>query len=282
MNDKVIEGIVSCGACGSVYRSSQAPAACRNCQGPLSEPYSPVDLTLTPRYVGVLSFLKPLGEDIETSLEKNNQLQAAGSADFVEQMEGPVTCGWCGTRHNQRPGSPNCPTCGGVLPLPPGSDPGSPPPAPPRQLPSGFRRRLYFKQNLSGWYGLLFMILSVPVMYFLLGNVWILAGLGFFSLGLLLAYSGFVTAYRTHRAMARGIPIPGRIESVVRIGPEKAAHHGSTNYRAFMRFDSGGEALLGIKTTYDAAITKHFPGEPIWIVSIPRKPQYHAIWPPLA
>ena len=274
-NADTIETIVSCGNCGSVYRASQAPPECRNCNGELSEPVSPVDLSRKPRYVGSFAFLKPVAEKMEAQMTKDNMLKPAGSATLAEQMEGPVRCGWCRTHLDQRPGSPNCPSCGGVLPLPPGSDPGPPPAAGPRKLPKGFKTRLYGKQNLSGWVGVIIVLISFPMML-------VLIGFPLFILGLIQAWYGFNTAYRQQRALTHGEPILGRIESVVRFGPEKPGNHGETLYRVYVRFDTDKEGLLGLKWTYDPAITKHFLGEPVWVVANPKKPQYYAIWPPLA
>lgn len=270
-----VEGIASCQSCGSVYRASQAPPVCRNCQGELSDPVCPVDLSRTPRYVVPLAFTKPLADKIEAQMARDNLLEPAGSATLAEQMQGPVRCGWCGTDHPQRPESPNCPTCGGVLPLPPGSDPGAPPPTAPRRLPRGFRRRLYLKQNLAGWFGVILVLISIPLSF-------VLIGIPLFLLGLVQTWFGFATAWRQHRALVRGVPVPGRIESVVRFGDRKSTGHGSTLYRVFFRFDAGDEGIVGLKWSYDPAITRHFIGEPIWVVAIPGKPHYFGIWPPLA
>jgi hypothetical protein len=131
---------------------------------------------------------------------------------------------------------------------------------------------LYVKQNVGGIVGIIFMLLSVP---------FLLCGIPSFLFGLFIAWYNFGTAYRRQRALQRGVPVPGRIESVDRFGKEDTGH-GSILYRVYYRFDAEGQAYLGLKWTYDPAIKNHFTGEPIWVVHVPRRPKYYAIWPPLA
>ena len=64
-----------------------------------------------------------------------------------------------------------------------------------------------------------------------------------------------------------------RIESVQHIGRQEDSGHGSVLYRVFFRFDTRDEGLMGMKYTYDPAITKRFIGEPIWVVYLPRRPR---------
>ena len=269
------EGIVSCDNCASVYRAHRAGSNCLNCGATLSAVKSPVDLSRTPKYIGVFAFLKPLADSVESGMKAQNLLQPSGAASLAERVEGAVRCGWCLNDFSKRPDSPNCESCGGVLPLPPGSDPGAPPVAPPRKLPKAFFYQLYVKQNVGGLIGLGLMLIGLPLTCFIIGIPLLLVGI-------VIAYSNFATAFRRHIALSRGVPIPGRIESVQRLGDKRASGHGSVLYRVFFRFDIGDRALLGMKYTYDPAITSHFVGEPIWIVHLPRRPKYYAIWPPLA
>jgi len=272
---RATEGIVSCANCGSVYRAHRAGSTCVNCGGELSGPKSPVDLTREPKFLGVFGFLKPVADSMDAGLREQNLLRSSGGASLAERIEGRVVCGWCRRQYTSRPPSPNCEQCGGVLPLPPGSDPGAPPPPPPRRLPGRFVWNLYVKQNVGGLFGLGAMLVSVPLLLTCIG-------LPLLLVGVIVAYSNFATAFRRHIALSRGIPVPGRIESVQRIGREEDTNHGSVLYRVYFRFDLGSEGLLGMKYTYDPAITDHFVGEPIWVVCLSKRPKYYDIWPPLA
>ena len=266
------EGIVVCNHCNSMYRARQADKPCANCGGQVSAPHPPIDLARKPRFLGVMGFLHPLGKASDHLYREQGFMQEAGGASLAERIAGPVMCGWCRALHQSRPQSANCPECGGVLPLPPGADPGPPPPPPPRSLPPNFRFHLYIKQNIGGIVGGILMLVSLP---------FLLWGIPSFLLGLLIAWYNFGTAHRRQRALQHGVPVPGRIESVVQFG-EKNTGHGSILYRVYYRFDTANNSYLGLKWTYDPAIKNHFAGEPIWVVHVPRHPQYYAIWPPLA
>ena len=109
-----------------------------------------------------------------------------------------------------------------------------------------------------------------------------LIGIPILLFGLVQTWYRFIKAYRQHRSLTRGSPVPGRIESVTRFGPAEAGNHGSVLYRVYLRFDSGYQGVLGIKWTYDPTITEYFTGDPVWVVTVPGKPQYCSIWPPLA
>ena len=120
------------------------------------------------------------------------------------------------------------------------------------------------------------MCISLPLL--LVPNV----GIALFLFGLLMAYSNFASANRRRVALSQGVPLLGRIECVQRIGEEDAKGRGSFLYRVYFRFDANDQPLMGMKYTYDPAITNHFIGQPIWVVYLPRQPKYYGIWPPLA
>ena len=46
-------------------------------------------------------------------------------------------------------------------------------------------------------------------------------------IGLIQTYFGFATAFRQHRALTRGVPVPGRIESVHRFGKDNIVPTGT-------------------------------------------------------
>ena len=219
-----------------------------------------------------MAFLKPLGDTVEEQYRDVSMIREVGGPSLAARVEGPVMCGWCRSLHQTRPQSPNCEHCGGVLPMPPGADPGPPPTAPPRKLPAGFRYNLYVKQNIGGVAGVILILVSIPFLIF---------GIPTFLLGLYIAWYNLGSAYMRQVALQRGVPVPGRIESVDRMGGEDSGH-GSVLYRVYFRFDAEGEGYLGLKWTYDPAIENHFAGEPIWVVHVPQRPKYYAIWPPLA
>ncbi|MCA9248478.1 MAG: hypothetical protein KDA42_15240 [Planctomycetales bacterium] len=276
-NHSTSSTVVRCENCDSAFQAMPAGGRCTNCGAPLVASTHRFDESRQPKHLGVLAFLQPLAQSVEQGYRDQNMLRNEGGPSLAERAAGPVMCGWCRYRYDARPASPNCAMCGGVLPHPPGHDPGPPPPGARRTLPAAFYWQLYIKQNVGGIFGLGMTFVALPIL--LLAP---LIGLPVLLLGLLIAWSNFLTAFRRHVALAWGQPVAGRIESVNRFGKGKATNHGSVLYRVYFRFDIGSHAFLGMKYTYDPAITHHFVGEPIWVVSLPRRPKYYAIWPPLA
>jgi hypothetical protein len=269
------EDIAVCTNCESAYRGQRAGTACNNCGAPVESMPCPVDLSREPEYIGMMAFLKPLADAVTESFEDGNLLREAGGPSLDERFTGQTVCGWCGRQYDSRPSSPNCTECGGVLPMPPDGDAGPPPPAPPRRLPRKFYYQLYVKQNVGGIVGLVCLLISLPLM------LAPLFGIPLFLIGLVIAYSNFATARRRRIALSNGVPVLGRIESVKRIGG-KNTNHGSVMHQVFFRFDLPGRPLLGMKHTYDPAITEHFIGQPVWVVYVRRSPKHYALWPPLA
>ncbi len=274
MTSTQTSGTVTCANCESVYRLAEAGDACVNCGAPLATS-AWLDTSVEPTYLGVLSFLKPVNDLVTKAYEGTDMLAEAGGRTLQERVSGPVMCGWCRQQYEARPASPNCASCGGVLPKPPGAEAGDPPPRPPRRLPSQFFLQLYVKQNFGGLIGLALIVLGIPSLYFPL------VGVPMLLLGAVIAYSNFVTARRRHVALARGAAARGQIERVERWGDKSQGGY-SQMYRVWFRFESGGRPYTGMKYTYDPSITNHFEHEPIWVVCLPGSPKYHDIWPPLA
>ena len=121
-----------CTSCDAVYRIADRQLSCGNCNSPL-ELAREAD-GRPRRDVGTYAFLKPLGDMATAHMKSVGLMIESGGPSLKEQIEGSVTCGWCGKEYETRPDSPNCLACGGVLPLPPSVEPGPRPPSPPRKL----------------------------------------------------------------------------------------------------------------------------------------------------
>ncbi len=102
-----------------------------------------------------------------------------------------------------------------------------------------------------------------------------------FVMGTLGLVHGMLKACRRRAALARGMPVLGKIEYVEHFGTAFLAHH-NQQFRVTFRFEAEGEPLQGVFETTDMAITKHYTGEPIWVVFLPHRPHIHATWPPFA
>ena len=268
-----IQGAVVCTSCGSVYQIEDHRLSCGNCNAPL-ELREEEGLSKPRRDVTSFGFLKPIADMANAHLKSVGMMVEAGGPSLKKQVEGEVTCGWCAQHYSQRPTSPNCPSCGGVLPLPPSADPGPEPPSTPRQLPKDFSYRIYFKQNLGGWIGVGTIVASLVLFCFIFPFSILTLLFGWAA-----AHSNFLTAYRRVLALRRGKAVLGKIESVHLYGEPRDS---KPMFRVYYRFDINGEPVRAMKYTYDKAILNHFVGEPVWVVYLPSKPACNDVWPPLA
>ena len=266
-----VRGTTKCPACESVFRVDQQLVSCRNCGKPLVlDDVLPVGSQR--RSVGTMAFLKGVADIADSSMHASGLMRDTGSASAGQRSAGPVTCSWCSAHFNQRPESPNCLQCGGVLPSPPGFDPGPQPPASPRKLPKSFFWRLFVKQNRGAMFGLALMLIGIPFLCMVVGIPMMLFG-AFLSGG------NTLVAWRRWSALRHGDSTLGKIEAVHQFGDAKDS---KPMYRIYFRFDAEGEHLRGLKYTYDPEIENHFVGEPVWIVYLPRNLNCYNTWPPLA
>ena len=270
-----IQGAVVCTSCDSVYQIANRRLSCGNCNAPL-ELAEEQGLPKPRRDVSSFGFLKPLADMSNKHLKSVGMLIEAGGPSLKKQVEGEVTCGWCTKHYNQRPDSPNCDACGGVLPLPPSAEIGPQPPSAPRDLPKDFSYRIYVKQNLGGWIGVGMIVLSIALFCFIFPFSILTLLFGWAA-----AHSNFLTAYRRILALRRGQAVPGKIESVHLYG-EPSDKNSVPMFRVYYRFEVDGEPVRAMKYTYDKTILNHFVGEPVWVVYLPSKWACNDIWPPLA
>jgi hypothetical protein len=268
-----LEVAVECTYCDSVYRITDRRLTCANCGAALklSE-----DMTgyKEIRYAGSFAALRPFANLVDEHMRSVQLLREGSGLSAEERFEGRVVCGWCRHQYDHRPDGPNCTNCGGVLPLPPSLERGPAPPATPRTLPAKFRYRIYYKQNHGGIIGLLCIVAAIPLIC-LTG----LIGLLIFLFGSFAAYSNFLIAHRRVMALRQGVATPGWIESVYLYG---SADQSKPMFRVNFRFQLNDEMVRGLVYTYDPQITKHFVGQPVWVVYLPSKPACHDNWPPLA
>ena len=271
-----IAGAVECPTCGSVYKLDERLLNCKNCGNELPQP----SLEKTDReFLGVFSSLKSIADSQSERMRRSGMMEDVGRPSMKVQVESSVTCGWCGQHYDKRPDSPNCESCGGVLPLPPSSDPGPEPPPAPRRLPAKFKFNLYVRQNLGGvvGIGMVFVGLLALCPAFPFGAI--LIGLGGFIGGF-----NTISAYRRSVAIQRGKPVLGKIERVEKIdgATEEQKKNSVPLYQVHFRFDVDGRPVKGMKYTYDPDVMQHFVGEPVWVLYMPNNPAYYALWPPLA
>ncbi len=266
-------GAVECPSCHGVYRVQDRRLACENCGTPVAL-VEDLPEGKSRRAIGSFAYMKSVADNVDKSMAATGMMVNAGSSSARQRTEGHVSCSWCGRHYDSRPESPNCESCGGVLPMPIGFNPGPAPPAAPRRLPSGFRWRIYVTQNLGGTIGLIALAISMPLccLAFPLGVVLFLCGGA-------TAYSNYLMKIRRCHALKNGTRVLGKIEAVHRYGNPK---DGKPLYRVYFRFDAEGEPVRGMKFTYDPAIEEHFVGEPVWIVYMPRKLTCYDTYPPFA
>ena len=268
-----IQGAVVCTSCDSVYQIDDRRLSCKNCNAPLTLAEEQ-GLAQPRRDVTSFGFLKPLANLANQHLKSVGMMIEAGGPSLKKQVAGEVTCGWCTKHYGQRPASPNCDTCGGVLPLPPSAELGPEPPPVPRHLPKGFSYRIYIKQNLGAWIGLGTIVVSLALFCFIFPFSILTLLFGWAA-----AHSNFLTAYRRVLALRRGKAVPGKIESVHLYGEPS---NGVPMFRVYYRFEVNGEPVRAMKYTYDKAILSHFVGEPVWVVYLTSKLSCNDVWPPLA
>lgn len=271
-----IQGAVICTSCESLYQIADKRLSCENCGHSLVLTEASDNLERRNLAVPKSSLVGKLANAADQQIKSQGQLFDSGGESLRQQMEGHIACGWCGTHYDERPTDPNCTTCGGVLPSPPGLNLGDPPPKTPRSLPSQFLMRLYGRYAISAWVGVL-LIVSAAVLA-------VTSELGLITLALFLIgcalSSNFWIARKRHRGLKGGLPTKGKIESVHRYGEQ--AKGSTPMYRVYFRFEANGEPVRSMKFTYDSTVVNHFVGEPIWVVYLPSEPACCDVWPPLA
>ncbi|MGB1011848.1 MAG: hypothetical protein ACPGVP_19200 [Thiolinea sp.] len=269
--------VIVCNSCQLVTVAKKAGKRCSGCGDTLPEPLELPSLTATPRYVGTLSILKPLADKANNRMEATDMVTFRDHPTTTEAFRGATICGWCSSQYTERPQTPNCPNCGGLLPKPPGIDPGSLPPAPPRQLPKQFSWNIFAKKNLGLWIGV--GLTGVGILFPLLLPV-----------GIICAYANLAVPLRRHKSLRKGKETIGVISRVSRYADktpptaknQPAESTFSVMYAVNFRFKVNGELLEGIKYTYDPAVQSYMIGEPIWVVYCPGSIKAYDLWPPLA
>jgi hypothetical protein len=271
-----ILGAVICTSCESLYQVADKRLSCENCGHSLMLAEAPRDAERLNLALPKFSLAGKLADAADRQIQSQGLLFESGGESLREQMEGHVSCGWCGVHYDERPTDPNCTTCGGVLPPPPSLDLGDPPPVTPRVLPRQFLMRLYGRYAISAWIGVVMMVSAIAIAVM---SESALTALVLFLVGLALS-SNFWIARKRHRGLKDGIPTEGKIESVHRYGEQQKGS--APMYRVYFRFEANGEPVRSMKFTYDSAVVNHFVGEPVWVVYLPSEPVCCDIWPPLA
>lgn len=119
-----VQGAVECLYCEAVYRLGSVPANCANCGADLHAVMS-TGLKVARTFVSTIFAAFRRWSD--NNLIRAGQIRDVATPSLKERVEGSISCGWCRHRHEVRPESPNCQSCGGVLPMPAGN-PGRKPP----------------------------------------------------------------------------------------------------------------------------------------------------------
>lgn len=268
-----VQGAVECLHCDSVYRLGNVPKNCGNCGADL---HSTLSDGLKVQRTFVSTIFAAFQRWGDNNLIRTGDIRDVANPSLKDQVEGHVTCGWCHHEHDVRPGSPNCQACGGVLPMAAG-DPGPKPPPGPRQLPRQFHYDLFFGRQMQLKVGLL-VVLSGAVVVFVFPPVGFLA----LTIGALGCLENLIASWRRWQAWSHGVPVLGQIDRIQCVeGAVITSDSQHDEYRVYFRFRADGQPVRGMTFSYATETAKHFLGEPVWIVHVPDKPHFCAIWPPL-
>jgi hypothetical protein len=190
-----------------------------------------------------------------------------------------LTCPWCGTQYLKH--QPNCINCGGPLPPPPGADPGPAPPPPPRQLPSKFKKRVFFTRNVLVLIGVIFS--PIGLLFTVIGALALLPmlvlGLIFLILGLIMFRVGWKKASAVVNALVNGRAIEGRITDVYY--DTSVAINNRSPWAIVYSFEVDGVSYQGKAQTWDPGARERKPGQPIHVLYLPEDPETNTIYPPI-
>lgn len=268
--------IVVCNSCQLVDVTHHTGKECSACGNTLPEPLILPSLEDTPRAISTIALLKRTADKLNDRMEKVGIMSFRDHPTTAEVLHGPTLCGWCNSKYQHRPQTPNCPSCGGLLPKSPGSYPGSLPPATPRRLPRQFLWTVLLNKSKELWLGIILLAVSVAFPIFL-------------PLAVVLTYSGFTMPLRRRKALIKGTETLGVISKVAsyKFNKPPAEHQTpqgefSIMYTVYFRFKANGELLESQQYTYDPTAGNYMIGEPIWVVYCPELLKANSLWPPLA
>ena len=186
-----------------------------------------------------------------------------GPVDALEPWV--IECGWCHSS-NRRDETATCKSCGGPLPSIPGGHPGPRPPDGPRVLPKGYRMRTLLWKNTFALVGAIFTVFFCWTIVFAL-------------VGLPIWIRGHRKAKRWLDALERGTPTRGTLRKVEL--DQTQSINNRHPYKLTIDYETPDGVQQGFVEAWDRVHGKRPPGEQMWVVYVPGKPNHFAVWPPL-
>jgi len=199
-----------------------------------------------------------------------------------------INCPWCGQR--TQADALECHKCGGPLPSIRGDDPGPSPPLPPRQLPKGYKQRVFLKNSPLSLIGGIFFIVGLPftiifplVSFFTQEWLFLIMGCGlgglFVALGAGMLLFGIRSGLNKIRPYELGQATVGEIIDIHR--DYSMMVNGRNPWRIYYQFETSTTPYEGSVLTWQNAERTHKVGNRVYVLYMLENPDQNALYPPV-